>query len=78
MIMYSYNGKTKAISARLAPGLTERIDFSCSQYYDMNRNKFLNYSAEFLLQVIHEINAGNLKEDVLPTSLRRFTRLFTR
>lgn len=78
MTMYSYHQTTKAISARLAPGLTERIDFSCQQYRDMNRNKFLNYSAEFLLQVIQEINSGNLNDDVLPTSLRRYTRPFTR
>lgn len=78
MTMYRYGEPTKAISARIKPGLVERIDFSCAQYYDMNRNKFLNYSAEFLLQVIQELNAGNLKEDVLPTSLRRFTRPFTR
>lgn len=74
--MYSLFNHTKAISARLAPGLTERIDFSCQQYPGMNRNKFLNYSAEFLLQVVLEINAGNLNEEVLPLSLRRLIRPF--
>lgn len=78
MKMYSYNQTTKAISARLAPGLTERIDFNCQQYPGMNRNKFLNYSAEFFLQVISEIQCGNLNEKDLPTNLQRFTRQFTR
>ena len=42
MTMYSYYNHTEAISARLAPGLKDRIDFECAQYDGMNRNKFLN------------------------------------
>ena len=36
--MYSYNNKTEAISARLALGLKDRIDFECAQHKRMNRN----------------------------------------
>lgn len=76
MIMYDYREPTKAISARLRPGLIGRIDFNCQQYYDMNRNKFLNYSAEFMLQTIQELQCGNLKTEQLPDSLVRLLREF--
>lgn len=72
--MYSYNNKTEAISARLAPGLKERIDFHCSQYRRMNRNRFLNDAAEMLLDVIHEVKCGNVTKEDLPWSLQRYLR----
>lgn len=73
--MYSYNNKTEAISARLAPGLKERIDFECQQYPGMNRNRFLNDAAHMLLELRHEYRCGNLDMDSLPSALRRFSRL---
>lgn len=73
--MYSYNNKTEAISARLAPGLKERIDFECQQFYGMNRNKFLNEAAEFLLQLRYEVRNGNLILEELPKPLRRYMHL---
>lgn len=68
--MYSYNNKTEAISARLAPGLKERIDFECEQYAGMNRNKFLNYAAMFLLDIRHELRAGNITYEDLPQVIK--------
>lgn len=76
MTMYNYGITTKAISARIKPGLVERIDFCSQQYRKMNRNKFLNYSAEYMLQTIHEIQCGNLKEEQLPSTLVRLLRPF--
>lgn len=73
--MYSYNNHTEAISARLAPGLKERIDFECQQYYGMNRNKFINQAAEMLLQLRHEYRCGNLRMDELPPALQRLSWL---
>lgn len=74
--MYSYNNHTEAISARLAPGLKGRIDFECQQLPGMNRNRFLNDAAEFLLQMRYEMRCGNLTEDDLPPALRRYAYLF--
>lgn len=72
--MYSRNQKTEAISARLAPGLKDRIDFECQQHPGWNRNKFLNRAAELLLDTLHEVRAGNVsKYDLLP-QLQRFIR----
>lgn len=68
--MYSYNNKTEAISARLAPGLKERIDFECQQYRGMNRNKFLNYAAMLLLDLRFELRAGNITFEDLPKVLQ--------
>lgn len=73
--MYSYNNKTEAISARLAPGLKERIDFECQQYAGWNRNKFLNYAAMFLLDLRHELRAGNIKFEDLPRVLQNRSRI---
>ena len=70
--MYSYNNKTEAISARLAPGLKDRIDFECQQYRRMNRNKSLNYAAEFYLELRHEYHCGNVKKEDLPIFMRRW------
>lgn len=72
--MYSPNNKTEAISARLAPGLKERIDFHCSQYRNMNRNRFLNDAAQLLLDVIHEVKCGNVAKEDLPWSLQSYLR----
>lgn len=72
---YSLNNPTKAISARLAPGLTERIDYECQQSGKWNRNKFLNIAAELLLQMRHEVRCGNLPYDELPEALRRYDYL---
>lgn len=76
--MYSYNNHTEAISARLAPGLKERIDFECSQYDGMNRNKFLNQAAEMLLELRHEYRCGNLRKEEMPPALQRFSWLIGR
>lgn len=73
--MYSPNNKTEAISARLMPGLKERIDFECQQFYGMNRNKFLNEAAEFLLQLRYEVRNGNLILEELPKPLRQYMYL---
>ena len=72
--MYSYNNRIEAISARLAPGLKDRIDFCCQQYRRMNRNKFLNDAAMLLLDVIHEVECGNVTQEELPEPLRRYLR----
>lgn len=77
MIMYSYNNHTEAISARLAPGLKERIDFECAQYSGMNRNKFLNQAAELLLALRQEYRCGNLRVEDLPSSIRRYSHLIS-
>lgn len=74
--MYSYNNKTEAISARLAPGLKGRIDFECQQYRGMNRNKFLNQAAELLLTLRQEYRCGNFNLEDLPSSIRRYNYLF--
>lgn len=73
--MYSYYNKTEAISARLAPGLKERIDFECQQFHGMNRNKFLNEAAEFLLQLRYEARNGNLNLEELPSVIKRYSHL---
>lgn len=75
--MYSYNNKTEAISARLSPGLKGRIDFECTQYDRMNRNKFLNQAAEMLLTLRQEYRCGNLKIEDLPSSIRRYAYLIS-
>ena len=75
--MYSYYNKTKAISARLSPGLKSRIDFECSQYRGMNRNKFLNQASEMLLTLRQEYRCGNLKIEDLPPSIRRYSYLIS-
>lgn len=72
--MYSWNNHTEAISARLAPGLKERIDFHCQQYPGTNRNRFLNDAARLLLDVIHEVKCGNVSKYDLPESLQRYLR----
>lgn len=72
--MYSYNNPTEAISARLAPGLKDRIDFHCQQYRGMNRNRFLNDAASLLLDVIHEVECGNVSQYDLPAPLQRYLR----
>lgn len=74
--MYSYNNHTEAISARLAPGLKERIDFECQQFCGMNRNRFLNEAAEFLLQLRYEVRCGNLNPGELPNPIRQYMYLF--
>lgn len=71
--MYSPNNKTEAISARLAPGLKERIDFECAQYQKWNRNKFINYASEMLLDLRQEVRCGNISLADLPPSMRRFS-----
>ena len=77
MTMYSWNNHTEAISARLSPGLKERIDFECAQYRGMNRNKFLNQSAELLLALRQEYRCGNLKYEDLPSAIRRYSHLIS-
>lgn len=75
--MYSPNNKTEAISARLAPGLKERIDFECAQYKKWNRNKFINNASEMLLDLRHELRCGNLSFDDLPPCIRHFSYMLT-
>lgn len=75
--MYSPNNKTEAISARLAPGLKERIDFECSQLQKWNRNKFINCAAGMLLDLRQEVRCGNLNLADLPPVMRRFSYLLT-
>lgn len=75
--MYSPNNKTEAISARLAPGLKERIDFECAQYKKWNRNKFINYASEMLLELRHDLRCGNLSLADLPPRMRRYLRFMT-
>lgn len=70
--MYSYNNKTEAISARLAPGLKGRIDLHCQQSGRGNRNRFLNDAAMLLLQLRHEKECGNLKHEDCPPCLQRY------
>ena len=70
--MYSWNNKTEAISARLAPGLKGRIDFECQQHKGWNRNKFLNESAQFMLEAIHDMQCGNVNKKDLPGNWQRF------
>lgn len=70
--MYSWNERTEAISARLAPGLKGRIDYHCQQYKDRNRNKFLNEAAQFMLEAIADIQCGNVKREDLPKNWQRF------
>lgn len=70
--MYSWNNHTEAISARLAPGLKERIDFECQQHRGTNRNRFLNDSASMLLEYIHEVRSGNIDYDSLPSVIKRY------
>lgn len=77
MTMYSYYNHTEAISARLAPGLKDRIDFECAQYSGMNRNKFLNQAAEMLLALRQEYRCGNLDIKDLPSSIRRYAYLIS-
>lgn len=77
MTMYSYYNHTQAISARLAPGLKDRIDFECAQYSGMNRNKFLNQAAELLLALRQEYRCGNLNIQDLPSSIRRYAYLIS-
>lgn len=69
--MYSWNNKTEAISARLAPGLKDRIDFECQQHRGWNRNRFINNSCSAMLQIIYEVRCGNIKFEDLPPVLRR-------
>lgn len=69
--MYSWNNKTEAISARLAPGLKDRIDFECQQHHGWNRNRFINNSCSTMLQIIYEVRCGNIKFENLPPVLRR-------
>lgn len=75
--MYSYYNHTEAISARLAPGLKERIDFECSKYRGMNRNRFLNDAAELLLTLRQECRCGNLNVEDLPSAIRRYAHLIS-
>ena len=75
--MYSSNNKTEPISARMAPGLKERIDFECAQYHEWNRNKFLNYAASMLLDLRQEVRCGNLSLADLPPCMRRFSHYLT-
>lgn len=68
--MYNNNNNTEAISARLLPGLKERIDSEVSQYYGQNRNKFINQACEFMLEVRYAVRCGNLKLEDLPKNLQ--------
>ena len=74
--MYSYNNHTEAISARLAPGLKERIDFECQQYAGMNRNRFINDACQLLLDLRHENRCGNFDLECLPSLFKRYRHLF--
>lgn len=67
--MYSSNNNTEAISVRLAPGLKGRIDFDCQQRRGWNRNKFINYACMFALDLLHEIDCGNINKEDLPPSI---------
>lgn len=71
--MYSYNNKTEAISARLAPGLKDRIDFETQMYGGENRNYFINRACELALYLRHEIRCGAIKPDELPSGLRYYS-----
>lgn len=70
--MYSWNNKTEPISARLAPGLKERIDFECAQHQITNRNRFLNDAAGLLLDLLHEVRSGNVTKESLPSCYQRY------
>lgn len=70
--MYSWNNKTEAISARLAPGLKERIDYHCQHHKGKNRNRFLNDSVQFMLEAINDIQCGNVNKKDLPGNWQRF------
>lgn len=87
-LMYSPNNHTKAISARLAAGLTERIDFERQQSTPAhpewggtrwNRNYFLNCAAELLLMLRHSIRCGNLARNPAewPPALRPYAWMLT-
>lgn len=71
--MYSLNQPTEAISARLAPGLKDRIDFETAQYGGENRNNFINRACELALFLRHEIRCGNIKPDELPNPIRQYS-----
>lgn len=81
--MYSPNDTTKPISARMAPGLTERIDFECQRANlavntawgarKWNRNYFLNCAAELLLLMRREYACGNLDLANLPKPIRGYS-----
>lgn len=71
--MYSNQHTTEAISARLAPGLKDRIDFETAQYHGENRNNFINRACELALYLRHEIRCGNIKEEELPISMRQYS-----
>lgn len=71
--MYSYNNKTEAISARLAPGLKDRIDLETQQYGGENRNNFINRACSFALFLRHEIRCGNIKAEELPKGIRQYS-----
>lgn len=75
--MYSWNNNTEPISARLAPGLKDRIDFECQQYRGLNRNKFLNIAAEMLLEMRHDVRCGNVRVEDIPPTWKRFTGRLT-
>lgn len=74
--MYSYKNHTEAISARLAPGLKERIDIECSQHKGMNRNRFINDACQLLLELRHENRCGNFDFDSLPSVFKIYRYLF--
>lgn len=69
--MYSYNNTTEAISARLAPGLKNRIDYECQQHRGWNRNRFINNACGMLLDIIQEVRCGNIQMEEVPLVLRR-------
>lgn len=80
--MYSPNNHTKAISARLAAGLTERIDYECeianlgkhTEWGDAkwNRNRFINEAAELLLHLRYSMRCGNLSINDVPAAMRPY------
>lgn len=70
--MYSYNERTEAISARLAPGLKDRIDFEVQQYRGLNRNRFINEACMLYLELRNEVRSGNLPVDKIDLPFRRF------
>lgn len=70
--MYGYNERTEAISARLAPGLKDRIDFEVASYRGMNRNRFINEACMLYLELRNEVRCGNLPVDTIGLPFRRF------
>lgn len=70
--MYSYDKRTEAISARLAPGLKDRIDFEAASYRGMNRNRFINEACMLYLELRNEVRCGNLPVDKINLPFRRF------